>query len=148
MLERGGEELLRKRLDECLAESAKQYMEPRDEQGRPFIQNIYYLQALTEVHIYLKIEHKFTPREVNDLLKFKDPLNVAMNCWEDNPDRFCIDISRILLEPKAFEHFPLAQSKKTPKEKVSIRAQLNEAKRTVQQQLKSGKHISNDAHSR
>ena len=139
MLERGGEELLRKRLDECLAESAKQYMEPRDD---------YYLQALTEVHIYLKIEHKFTPREVNDLLKFKDPLNVAMNCWEENPDRFCFDISRILRETKAFEHFPLAQSEKTPKEKISIREQLNEAKRTVQQQLKSGKHISNDAHSR
>ena len=98
--------------------------------------------------IYLKIEHKFTPREVNDLLKFKDPLNVAMNCWEENPDRFCFDISCILRETKAFEHFPLAQSEKTPKEKISIREQLNEAKRTVQQQLKSGKHISNDAHSR
>ena len=148
MLERGGEELLRKRLDECLAESAKQYMEPRDEQGRPFIQNIYYLQALTEVHIYLKIEHKFTPREVNDLLKFKDPLNVAMNCWEENPDRFCFDISCILRETKAFGHFPLVQSEKAPKEKISIREQLNEAKRTVQQQLNSGKHISNEDHSR
>ena len=131
MLERGGEELLRKRLDECLAESAKKYMEPRDEQGRPFIQNIYYLQALTEVHIYLKIEHKFTPREVNDLLKFKDPLNVALNCWEENPDRYCFSISDILRDIKAFEHFPLAQETKQITQRKSIREQLDEAKREI-----------------
>ena len=139
MVEQGGEELLRKRLDECLMESAKQYMETRDKQNRPFVQNIYCLQALKEVHIYLKTVHEFTPREVNDLLKFKDPLNVAMNCWEENPDRYCFCISDILRDIKAFEHFPLLQEEKQTREKMSIREQLNEAKKTVRQQIKSEK---------
>ena len=55
-------------------------MNPRDRDGLPFTKNIYYLQALTEMHIYLKTEHEFTPGEVNDLLMFADPLSVVRHC--------------------------------------------------------------------
>ena len=60
-LELGAKQELFNRLDECLRKRAAEYMEPRDENGLPFIRNIYYLQGLTEVHTYLKTVHEFRP---------------------------------------------------------------------------------------
>ena len=63
--------------------------------------------------------------------------NITLNLDDQNVKKDEQDLS-LAFQPE----------EKAPKEKISIREQLNEAKRTVQQQLKSGKHISNDGHSR
>lgn len=50
MMEQGGKALLMKRLDICLTDRAIEYMRECDYQGRPFIPNIYNLQAFSEMH--------------------------------------------------------------------------------------------------
>lgn len=65
------------RLDECL----KVHADMLDAQN---IGSIYELQGLSELHYYLKVEHVFTPAEVEALLSFQDPLDVARWCWEEN----------------------------------------------------------------
>ena len=45
MMENDARGLLMERLDACLQERAKEYMEPRDKNGLPYIENIYYLQG-------------------------------------------------------------------------------------------------------
>ena len=127
-MEQGGKELLMKRLDECLMDRANEYMSARDGQGRPFIENIYYLQAFSEMHFYLKAVHEFTPREINDLLQFKDPLTVARHCWEENPDRYCFCISDIIKSERLREKYPLQDGAETEQGgKPSLRAQLQKA---------------------
>ena len=63
------------RLDECL----KVHADMLDAQN---IGSIYELQGLSELHYYLKVEHVFTPAEVEALLSFQDPLDVARWCWK------------------------------------------------------------------
>ena len=111
---------------------AKEYMEPHDENGQPFIENIYCLQAFTETHIYLKTEHEFTPGEVNDLLTFADPLNVAHACWEENPDKYCLRISDLIdrLDLRG-RYPPVPAESKTP----SLRERLEAAKQEVGRNL-------------
>ena len=41
--------------------------------------NLRLLAFLSELHYYLKVEHVFTPAEVEALLSFQDPLDVALS---------------------------------------------------------------------
>ena len=54
----------------------------------PQIVDVYRLQGLAEVHCYLKTAHEFDPAEVEALLHFADPLNVAYHCWEENAHEY------------------------------------------------------------
>ena len=65
------------RLDDCL----KVHADLLDSQD---IGSIYELQDLAQLHYYLKVEHPFTPAEVEALLSFQDPLEVARWCKEEN----------------------------------------------------------------
>lgn len=62
--------MLMERLDDCL----KVHADLLDSQD---IGSIYELQDLAQLHYYLKVEHPFTPAEVEALLSFQDPLEVA-----------------------------------------------------------------------
>ena len=83
------------------------------------IGSIYELQGFSELHYYLKVEHVFTPAEVEALLSFQDPLDVARWCWEENNHEHSFPICDLLKEIDAaqkFEHFtsePSAQDKYT-----------------------------------
>ncbi|NBH74110.1 hypothetical protein D3Z51_19335 [Clostridiaceae bacterium] len=70
------------------------------------IGSIYYLQGLSEVHYYLKAEHEFTPAEVEALLSFQDPLDVARWCWEENTHEHSFPICNLLKEIQAEQKFP------------------------------------------
>ena len=76
LIEQDAKRLLMERLDECL----KVHADMLDAQN---IGSIYELQGLSELHYYLKVEHVFTPAEVEALLSFQDPLDVARWCWEE-----------------------------------------------------------------
>ena len=69
-LEQDAKKLLMERLDDCL----KVHADLLDSQD---IGSIYELQDLAQLHYYLKVEHPFTPAEVEALLSFQDPLEVA-----------------------------------------------------------------------
>ena len=75
LIEQDAKRLLMERLDECL----KVHADMLDAQN---IGSIYELQGFSELHYYLKVEHVFTPAEVEALLSFQDPLDVARWCWE------------------------------------------------------------------
>ncbi len=51
IMENDARGLLMERLDACLQERAKEYMAPRDKNGLPFIENIYYLQGAADIYI-------------------------------------------------------------------------------------------------
>ena len=70
LIEQDAKRLLMERLDECL----KVHADMLDAQN---IGSIYELQGLSELHYYLKVEHVFTPAEVEALLSFQDPLDVG-----------------------------------------------------------------------
>ena len=61
LIEQDAKRLLMERLDECL----KVHADMLDAQN---IGSIYELQGLSELHYYLKVEHVFTPAEVEALL--------------------------------------------------------------------------------
>ena len=69
-MEQDAKRLLLERLDDCL----KVHADMLDAEN---IGAIYELQDLAELHYYLKVEHEFTPAEVEALLEFQDPLDVA-----------------------------------------------------------------------
>ena len=124
------------RLDENLKRLANEYLEPRDENGQPFIENIYYLQGFTETHIYLKTEHEFTPGEVNDLLMFADPLAVAHACWEENTDKYCLRISDLIDQHNLRDRYSPADLEAPAGEKTpSLRERLEAAKQKVGRDL-------------
>ena len=132
-----GHALLMRRLDENLKDYAAEALGIPDGDGRPMIGNLYQLQGMTEVHCLLKNQHPFTPQEVNELLKFQNPLEVAHACWEENPDRYAFDICRII-ERNQFERTfaqmdPAAQTA----EKPSLRDQLQTAMREARKQART-----------
>lgn len=101
LIEQDAKRLLMERLDECL----KVHADMLDAQN---IGSIYELQRLSELHYYLKVEHVFTPAEVEALLSFQDPLDVARWCWEENNHEHSFPICDLLKEIDAeqkFEHF-------------------------------------------
>ena len=135
-IEKEAKSLLFKRLDENLKRWANEYMEPRDENGQPFVKNLYILQGFIETHIYLKTEHEFTPGEINDLLTFADPLAVANHCWEENEDKYCFRISDLIDKHHLRDLYPPADVGTPAEEKrPSLREQLDEAKRQVRSSL-------------
>ena len=70
-------ELLRRRLDGSL----KDHAEKTDYND---IGDIYRLQEYSETHYYMKAVHDYTPAEVEKLLAFVDPLEVAFWCREES----------------------------------------------------------------
>ena len=127
MMENDARRLLMERLDVCLQEKAKEFMEPRDKNGLPFIENIYHLQSAAEIHIYLKTVHEFRPEEISDLLFFADPLRVAECCWEENTDQYAFRISELIQKLRLKEQVPAAK----PQTKESLKSRLEEAKQIV-----------------
>ena len=96
------------RLDECIKSHA-------DMLDAGNIGSIYDLQALSVLHYYLKAEHEFTPAEVEALLSFQDPLDVARWCWEENTHEHSFPICDLLYvsAPVRFCHFsPNTECKK------------------------------------
>ena len=110
-LEQEAKKLLIARLDDCLLDHAAAICAD----GRPAIKDVYELQDLSALHYYLKAEHEFTPAEVEALLEFKDPLNVARWCSEDNTHAHSFPICELLNEINAYERFELL-----PKERITI----------------------------
>lgn len=100
-MEQDAKRLLFERLDECL----KVHADMLDAEN---IGAIYELQELAELHYYLKVEHEFTPAEVEALLEFQDPLDVARWCKEDNTHAHSFPICELLQEINAYERFELA----------------------------------------
>ena len=119
-MESEGKELLWRRLDASLRRHAKTL---GNGDGLPDIADIYRVQEMAEIHCYLKTEHLFTPMEVNALLRFADPLEVAVACWEENPDRYALDICKILNANDMFQNFAPAEPERT--EKPSLREQIH-----------------------
>ena len=101
-MEQEARELLRKRLDECLRARVGA-LNSND------IGSIYNIQQLVEVHLYLKTEHEFTAAEVEALLAFKDPLDVARWCWEENTHKYSFPICELLKEIHADDRFEPAE---------------------------------------
>ena len=135
-MESRGQDLLKQRLDECLRKYAADVMEPRDKAGNPFIQNIYLLQGMAEVHYMLKAEHPFTPQEVNALMKFENPLAVAYACWEENEDRYAFDICALIEKHQMEKSFRLADPSMSHEEPLSLREQLQAAMKESRRQLR------------
>ena len=115
------------RLDENLLSHAKSLTAGDD----PRIVDVYCLQGLAEIHCYLKTEHQFDPAEVDALLQFADPLDVAYSCWEINWHEFYFPICELMQEIRADEMFERA--KPEPPAKLSVKEQLKAAMREVRQ---------------
>lgn len=115
------------RLDASLQAKAEELMAPRDNAGHPLIGNIYALQCIAEMHIYLRTVHKFRPEEISDLLYFEDPLRVAQHCWEENTGIYAFRISDLIKKYDLKEVYPAAK----PPVKESLKSRLEEAKQMV-----------------
>ena len=84
LIEQDAKRLLMERLDECL----KVHADMLDAQN---IGSIYELQGLSELHYYLKVEHVFTPAEVEALVYFEEPVVVSRWWWVENKkEKSCV----------------------------------------------------------
>lgn len=104
-MEQEAKRMLMERLDDCL----KVHADLLDSQD---IGSIYELQDLAQLHYYLKVEHPFTPAEVEALLSFQDPLEVARWCKEENTHAHSFPICELLEKIGAYQKFdrsPLTQ---------------------------------------
>lgn len=101
--------MLMQRLDAGLQAKAEELMAPRDKEGHPLIGNIYALQCIAEMHIYLRTVHEFRPEEISDLLYFEDPLRVAQHCWKENTDIYAFRISDLIKKYNLREVYPAAK---------------------------------------
>ncbi len=120
--------LLMERLDQNLLDHAREICAG----DGPRIVDVYRLQGLAEVHCYLKTAHEFNAAEVEALLHFADPLNVAYICWEENSHEYSFPICDLLRETKARECFAPAELE--PPKRSSVREQLQAAMKEVRQQ--------------
>lgn len=118
---------LMEKLDKNLLDHTKDLFAGKN----PQIVDVYQLQELAEVHCYLKTAHQFDPAEVDALLQFADPLEVACYCWEMNSHEYSFPICDLLRETKAQERFELAKPE-TPT-KLSVREQLRAAVKEARQ---------------
>ena len=98
----------------------------------PRVVDVYRLQGLAEMHCYLKTAHQFDPAEVEALLQFADPLNVAYYCGEMNTHEYSFPICDLLRETKARESFELAKPEQP--QRRSIRDQIRAAAKEARQQ--------------
>lgn len=90
--------LLKDRLDVCLVQHAKDI-------DRNDVGDIYLLQDYSETHYYMKAAHDYTPAEVEALLSFVDPLEVAFWCREENTHKVGLPICEVLKEIGADSRF-------------------------------------------
>jgi len=120
--------LLMERLDKNLLDHARELCAGKD----PQIADVYRLQGLAEVHCYLKSAHEFNAAEVEALLYFADPLNVACSCWEENSHEYSFPICDLLRETKAQERFAPAEPELP--QRASLREQLQAAMKEARQQ--------------
>jgi len=120
--------LLMERLDQNLLDYARELCAG----DGPRIVDVYRLQGLAEIHCYLKTAHEFNAAEVEALLHFAEPLNVAYVCWEENSHKYSFPICDLLRETKARECFAPAEPE--PPQKSSVREQLQAAMKEVRQQ--------------
>ena len=104
-------ELLRRRLDGSL----KDHAEKTDYND---IGDIYRLQAYSETHYYMKAAHDYTPAEVEALLAFVDPLEVAFWCREESTHKVGLPICEILKEINADARFEKFEPELSLKEKT------------------------------
>lgn len=81
------------------------------------IGNIYELQDLAQLHFYLKTEHEFTPAEVEALLSFQDPLEVARWCKEENTHAHSLPICELLEQINAYQEFEPFSTGISPQDK-------------------------------
>ena len=128
--------LLFKRLDECLKSHTRNMFLSN---AQPDMKDIYELQQLAELHYYLKVSHPFTPAEVEALLSFKDPLNVARWCWEENTHAHSFPICELLQTigaDKRFEKEP-SESREQNKRQELI-ALLGQNLYAYQEKLQGG----------
>ena len=102
----------------------------------PQIVDVYRLQGLAEVHCYLKTAHQFDPAEVEALLQFAAPLDVAYHCWEENSHEYSFPMCDLLRETGAQELFEPAEPE--PPAKSSVRDQLHAAMREARQRPLQG----------
>lgn len=112
---------LRERLDDSLIHHAK--MTQRDNIGE-----LYKLQAYSETHSYMKAAHDYTPAEVEALLSFVDPLEVAYWCREENTHKVGLPICDLLKEIHADERFEKLEPDLSLEDKTSrliARLELN-----------------------
>ena len=112
---------LRERLDDSLIHHAK--MTQRDNIGE-----LYKLQAYSETHYYMKAVHDYTSAEVEALLSFIDPLEVAFWCREENTHSVGLPICDILKEIHADERFEKIEPDLSLEDKTSrliARLELN-----------------------
>ncbi|WP_405345818.1 hypothetical protein [Ruminococcus sp.] len=105
-------ELLRRRLDGSL----KDHAEKTDHND---IGDIYRLQEYSETHYYMKAAHDYTPAEVEALLAFVDPLEVAFWCREESTHKVGLPICEILKEINADARFEKFEPELSLKEKTA-----------------------------
>ena len=104
-MDRDKKDLLLDKLTISLQEQAKALGQGPD---LPELKRIYELKEAANLYFYLKEEHDFTPDEVNALLKFENPMEVAMGCWESNTAQYGFDICDIMDAINCWEDYPLS----------------------------------------
>lgn len=97
-MEQDAKKILFKRLDDCLKAHA-------DMLDAGNIGSIYELQDLSQFHYYLKAEHEFTSDEVEALLEFQDPLEVAWCCKEQNTHAHRLPFCELMEKINAYDRF-------------------------------------------
>lgn len=97
-MEQDAKRLLFERLDDCL----KVHADMLDAEN---IAEIYELQDLAGLHYYLKAEHEYTPEEVEALLEFQDPLDVAYACKGANTHAHSFPVCELLEKIHADQMF-------------------------------------------
>ena len=121
----GANDILRDKLDASLLA----HFDALKQQENLKVGDLYELQFLCETHFYMKVEHEYTPADVEALLQFKDPLAVAMAAREENTRDFTFPVADVLKEMGAFDIYPLAEKpeKTEPKRSASVRDRLQAA---------------------
>lgn len=123
-----GRKVLADKLDECLLAHFAALQ--ADKQGN--IPGLYALSTDVDVHYHMKVEHEYAPAEIETLLRFKDPLEVASRAWEENTHAYSFPICEILKEMDAFAVFPQVEPAPVEKKKsASVRARLAVAAKEV-----------------
>lgn len=118
-MEQDAKKLLMDRLDDCLSIHA-------DMLDSTNIGSIYELQDLAALHYYLKVEHEFTPAEVEALLFFQDPLDVAHWCWEENTHEHSFPICELLDKIDAFQRFEQINEETSPDRMLGLIKRLGQ----------------------
>ena len=88
--------------------------------SEPSVDDVYALGELIERHRYLKEEHDFAPGEVDALLCFFDPLEVAQCCWAENGFTH-FPICEILEDINAYKRFPLTNEEQERRNKPQVK---------------------------